>query len=126
MTAANVTNDAERRMIFTGLKSAAESGWDFSSRHFRGVNGSNKGACCCKRPSGREFFFCNVREFVVGTLANTETQNLIQVELNCILQANAVVLSEWYKYFGNEVRSHFYRGVANKLLIAIEKVSTRV
>mgnify|MGYP003729787687 CR=1 FL=1 len=55
---------------------------------------------------------------------NLETQNLIFVDLNCILHANAVVLSEWHKFFGNVVKSHFYRDIANKLLFAIDKVST--
>ncbi len=48
---------------------------------------------------------------------------MIYVDLNCILQANAVVLSEWYRYFGNEVRSQYYRNIANKLLTAIEEVN---
>ena len=41
--AANLSNEAERKKLFTALKSAAESAWDFSSRHFRAKNGSNKG-----------------------------------------------------------------------------------
>lgn len=39
----NVTKNEERMRIFTGIRSAAESGWDFSSRHMRGPNNSTKG-----------------------------------------------------------------------------------
>ena len=58
----------------------------------------------------------------LGTLINTETQNLILVDLNCVLHANAVVLSEWYSLFGNKSRSQYYKSIANKLIIAIDKV----
>ncbi|XP_065217876.1 trehalase-like isoform X2 [Planococcus citri] len=95
----NLSTSNEKKRLFTGIKSAAESGWDFSSRHIRGPDDTNQ-----------------------GSLLDMDTPNIIFVDLNCILHANAVVLSEWYRYFGNEVRSQYYKNIANKLFNAIENV----
>ena len=59
---------------------------------------------------------------IAGTLLNLETQNLIWVDLNCILHANAIVLSEWYRFFGKTDKHRYYKSIANKLKLAIDKV----
>lgn len=60
---------------------------------------------------------------VVGSLISLNTPNILYVDLNSILHANAVVLSEWYRLLGNKPRSSYYKRVANKLLTAIDAVS---
>lgn len=39
----NLTENEAKNKLFTAIKSAAESGWDFSSRHVRGKDNSNEG-----------------------------------------------------------------------------------
>lgn len=39
----NISDPGVKMQILTGVRSAAETGWDFSSRHIRGVNNSNIG-----------------------------------------------------------------------------------
>lgn len=97
--ASNLTTEAEKRKLYSNIKSAAETGWDFSSRDTIGPDGSNN-----------------------GSLISLNTPNILYVDLNSILHANAVVLSEWYRLLGNKPRSSYYKRVANKLLTAIDAV----
>lgn len=43
MNATNLTTPEEKKRLFTAIKSAAESGWDFSSRHVRAPDNTNQG-----------------------------------------------------------------------------------
>ena len=61
-----------------------------------------------------------IEMLTLGTLLDTEPQYLLFVDLNSILHANAVVLSEWYRFFNNAAKSQYYRNIANELFIAID------
>lgn len=70
------TTDAEREDLYADLKTAAESGWDFSTRWFRtgGIIG---------RPE--------------GALKDLDARNVVPVELNSLLYFNAKNLAYFYK-----------------------------
>lgn len=70
-----------------------------------------------------QFCFNYCFSYFSASLLFIETQSFIYVDLNCILHANAVVLSEWYRYFGNEVMARKYQTIANNLQKAIDNVS---
>ncbi|KAK9502441.1 hypothetical protein O3M35_011220 [Rhynocoris fuscipes] len=90
--------ESQRNERYCALKSAAESGWDFSSRWF--------------------IFQAQNR----GNISNIETQNIIPVDLNALLHKNFVLLSKWYEMFGNVIKSRKYKLLADELLLAIEKI----
>ncbi|HEY0039399.1 MAG TPA: alpha,alpha-trehalase TreA [Flavisolibacter sp.] len=75
------------------LRSAAESGWDFSSRWFA---------------DGK-------------TLASIETTNIIPVDLNCLLHHTESLLSKMYATNGNGAKESFYLQRAAKRKAAIER-----
>ncbi|KAK9500278.1 hypothetical protein O3M35_001566 [Rhynocoris fuscipes] len=79
------------------LKSAAESGWDFSSRWYKTENQNT-------------------------TLLNIRTSSIIPVDLNAILHKCFRLLSEWYNKLGHKVKSEQYRDLATQLQIAIDNV----
>lgn len=56
-------------------------------------------------------------------MSNTDPQNFIYVELNAILQANAVVLGQMFKLIGNLVKSNYYNDIAQRFQIGINAVS---
>ncbi|XP_050422492.1 trehalase-like isoform X1 [Adelges cooleyi] len=88
--------DADKDELYTRLKSAAESGWDFSTKHFND-NGRN-----------------------TGTLMNTDPQNFIYVELNSILQGNARILSELFLLTKNYAKATKYAALAQRFQIGID------
>lgn len=71
--AQNFTTEERRIEFYNDIKSAAESGWDFSSRWFIGKNGEN-----------------------TGNLKTIHTRNLIPVDLNSIF-ANALSTMAYFK-----------------------------
>ena len=80
-------------VLFRHIRAAAESGWDFSSRWFKGVN----------------------------TFASIHTTDLIPVDLNCLLYHLEVTLSEGYILFGNGLQSTKYLKLAHQRKAAIQK-----
>lgn len=58
-----------------------------------------------------------------GDLSNTDPQNFIYVELNAILQANAVVLAQLFKLLGNDAKFKYYNDIGHRFQIGINAVS---
>lgn len=90
--------DKEKQRIYSGLKSAAESGWDFSSRWFL-VDG--------KRTK-------NMRDI--------NTMSVAPVCLNSLMGLNARLLSEFHKALGNDVQRNNYRVHADESNITMSRV----
>jgi alpha,alpha-trehalase len=82
-----------QQMIYKNLRSAAESGWDFSSRWFK---------------DGK-------------TLSTIQTTDLIPVDLNCLLHHLEKTLAASYALSGNNVRSAYFTQLADKRKKAIDK-----
>lgn len=61
--------------------------------------------------------------FISGDLSNTDPQNYIYVELNAILQANAVVLAQMFKLLGNLAKYNLYNDIGERFQIGINAVS---
>ncbi|XP_066997114.2 trehalase isoform X2 [Anabrus simplex] len=97
-SAAVFRTDEEKENYFSELKTAAESGWDFSSRWFV-LNSTNK-----------------------GNITNMKIRSIIPVDLNAIIYWNAQILSEYFKMLGNIPKSTEYRGIAEQWLDAVTKV----
>ncbi|XP_050422489.1 trehalase-like [Adelges cooleyi] len=93
--AMHLPNEEDKNELYSRLKAAAESGWDFSTKHYNNF-GQN-----------------------TGDLANTDPQNFIYVELNAILQANAVVLAHMFKLLGNIEKYKYYNDIGNRFQIGI-------
>jgi len=55
-------------------------------------------------------------------LSNTDPQNFIYVELNAILQANAVVLAQLFKLLGNQAKFKYYNDIGHRFQIGINAV----
>lgn len=91
-------SNSKKEELYAELKSAAESGWDFSSRWFI-LNGTNK-----------------------GNLTNLKTRSIIPVDLNAIMCWNAKLLAEFHEQLHNVEKAQFYREVHARLMDAIEKV----
>lgn len=94
-------NSQERDKFFTRIKSAAETGWDFSSRWFIKDGGSH------------------------GSLQDINAPQIIPVDLNAFLHANALALSTWWFRLGNEQKSRRYREIANEFLKGLQEVLWR-
>lgn len=77
-TASSANNSSARRQLYQDLVSAAESGWDFSSRWFSRDPGNNL------------------------TLDTTRTTNILPVDLNSVLCMNEHILSEFFNLTGNQ------------------------
>lgn len=88
----NFETDEEKEEHYRELKTAAASGWDFSSRWFINENGTN-----------------------VGTLVDLKAQYIIPVELTAILHWNARIISEMYKKLDNCAKAKHYEIKAGKL-----------
>nr|ANC68249.1 membrane-bound trehalase [Cnaphalocrocis medinalis] len=88
----------KKEELYAELKSAAESGWDFSSRWFI-LNGTNK-----------------------GNLTNLKTRSIVPVDLNAFMCGNALLMSQFYDKLGNQAKADEYRRVHASYMEAIEKV----
>ncbi|XP_054282635.1 trehalase-like isoform X1 [Macrosteles quadrilineatus] len=98
LTADRLPTQEEKNEIYISLKSAAESGHDFSTRWFikNGTNG--------------------------GNLSNIDAPHIIPVDLNAFLEQNARLLSNFYKLLGDPKKASHYQYRADKLLQAIEAI----
>jgi alpha,alpha-trehalase len=82
--------------FYQAVASAAESGWDFSSRWFNQSGAS------------------------VGKFESIHTTEIIPVDLNSILFKNALTLSKFFKLAGSQTKSKKYQELANLRKLAIE------
>ncbi|XP_026288506.1 trehalase isoform X1 [Frankliniella occidentalis] len=98
LTANHLSTEEEKQHLYWDLKSAAASGWDFSSRWVihDGTNG--------------------------GTLGDLHTRYIVPVDLNSFMYGNAVGLSELYRRLGQEDRAAEYRAVADNFREAVTAV----
>jgi alpha,alpha-trehalase len=83
----------DKKIVYNHLRSAAESGWDFSSRWLADEN----------------------------DLSTIETTDIIPVDLNCLLFNTEKMLSEFYDAYDDEKKSKFFKLRAEKRQEAIEK-----
>ncbi|XP_065203184.1 trehalase-like [Planococcus citri] len=87
--------------IYTGIRSAAESGWDFSSKHMRNPE--------------------NAKDKNVG-LRDTYPPQYAYVELNSIMYSNAKLLADWKRKYDSKSEAKLYEKWASSLSNAIENV----
>ncbi|XP_030381998.1 trehalase isoform X2 [Scaptodrosophila lebanonensis] len=88
-----------KEAYYSELKSAAESGMDFSSRWFINSDGTN-----------------------TGNLTQTKTRSIVPVELNAILYWNAKMIAEFHSKADNVDKVQEYEAKAHKILEAIQAV----
>jgi alpha,alpha-trehalase len=86
-------SDAKRSRMNRDLRSAAESGWDFSSRWF--ADGKN--------------------------ISTIQTTDIIPVDLNCFLYNLEIVLSRAYKMRGDLLKERYFQQIAERRKTAINK-----
>lgn len=97
-TGSTFSDDEDKDDFYSELKSAAESGWDFSTRWFI-ANGTNK-----------------------GNLTNIKTSYIIPVDLNSMLYWDARILSNFYSLLQNPNKTMKYEQIAEDWLEAVEQV----
>jgi alpha,alpha-trehalase len=91
--------DREKEEFFLHIKSAAESGWDFSSRWMITKEGGNE-----------------------GTLLDAKTNLILPVDLNSLMYKNYNHMSDFHERFGNELEAVIFRDKAIDLLNAITAI----
>ncbi|XP_022159968.1 trehalase-like [Myzus persicae] len=91
--------EEDKNELYMHIKSAAESGWDFSSRWFITANGTNN-----------------------GNLSDIQTANIVPVDLNSLLHVNALTLSTWFDQIGDKINAEKYKTIANEFLENIQEV----
>ncbi|XP_045610999.2 trehalase [Procambarus clarkii] len=91
-------NEKERARILSGIKSAAESGWDFSTRWFLadGKHSSN--------------------------MTDISTLYIAPVCLNSLMGLNARHLSDFFKILGNESKHDIYNALADETNTTISRI----
>ncbi|XP_070547492.1 trehalase-like isoform X2 [Ptychodera flava] len=92
-TASEVTDPDEKAQVYSDIASAAESGWDFSSRWFEGA-----------------------------TLDTIRTTEIIPIDLNSILCMNERILSELYELTDDTAKSEQYKTAYDDRVRAINEV----
>ncbi|CAK9819937.1 unnamed protein product [Anthophora plagiata] len=98
LTSQSFRTAEEKDNYYAELKTAAESGWDFSSRWFI-LDGTNK-----------------------GNLTNLKTRYIIPVDLNSIIYRNAELLAQFNTRLGNETKAAYYRKRAEEWKRAVTAV----
>ncbi|XP_026671283.1 trehalase isoform X4 [Ceratina calcarata] len=98
LTSQSFRTPEEKDNYYAELKTAAESGWDFSSRWFI-LDGTNK-----------------------GNLTNLKTRYIIPVDLNSIIYRNAQLLGQYSLRLGNETKAAYYRKRAEQWKRAVTAV----
>ena len=84
--------------MYQDIASAAESGWDFSTRWFNRT-GSQQ-----------------------GSLRSTRTRQIIPTDLNSLLYLNEKLLEKFFRLVGNTAKADQYEGFSKARLAAIEAV----
>lgn len=92
------TGNRDHTEIFIDLKSAAESGWDFSSRWFID-NATNH-----------------------GNISSIHTRYIIPVDLNALLHKNAKLLAKWFGQLGNKDKAKKYELLSKQLIEGISEI----
>lgn len=111
--------EEDKNELYIHINSAAESGWDFSSRWFITANGTN---------SGKHEFKLKYNYYLwslcsnTGNLSDIQTANIVPVDLNSLLHINALTLSTWFDQMGNKVNAEKYKIIANEFLKNIHEV----
>uniref|UniRef100_A0A1B6DB06 Trehalase n=2 Tax=Clastoptera arizonana TaxID=38151 RepID=A0A1B6DB06_9HEMI len=100
-TAAHFVTEEERNECYIKLKSAAESGFDFSTRWFI-KDGTNK-----------------------GNLSYIETTSIVPVDLNAFVHWNAKILSDFNALLNNPTKQAHYAEIADQLLAGITAILWR-
>ncbi|KAL6479176.1 hypothetical protein MHYP_G00126090 [Metynnis hypsauchen] len=85
--------------LWTELKAAAESGWDFSSRWYIDGSGQN-----------------------TGSFKDTSTSSILPVELNALMCRSEHLLATFSRILGDEERALVYDRAASARLKAVESV----
>ncbi|KAH8309015.1 hypothetical protein KR059_004950 [Drosophila kikkawai] len=99
LAAANKMDDAAREKYYTELKSASESGQDFSSRWFVAKGGSSE-----------------------ASLQDTKPSAIVPVELNAIIFRSGKILAEFNRKAGNAKKAEEYQDRCCVLVKAIRDV----
>lgn len=86
-------NTRPKEIIFNHLRSAAESGWDFSSRWLRDVQ----------------------------DLSSIETGDIIPVDLNALIYHTEKVLAAYFEKIGNSTKYYFYTEKATRRFNALQQ-----
>jgi alpha,alpha-trehalase len=86
-------NKRDKRIVYNHLRSAAESGWDFSSRWLADEN----------------------------DLSTIETTDIIPIELNCLLYHTEKLLADFFINTGNSSKGKFYNMQADSRYKAIQQ-----
>lgn len=95
---AKATPENARPTLYQDIASAAESGWDFSTRWFNRT-GSQQ-----------------------GSLRSTRTRQIIPTDLNSLLYLNEKLLEQFFRLVGNTAKADQYEGFSKARLAAIEAV----
>ncbi|BFG05708.1 mucin-5AC [Drosophila madeirensis] len=98
-SAAEFLSEPEKERHYTQLKSACESGMDFSSRWFIARDGTNR-----------------------GTLKDIQTTSIVPVDLNVILFRSAKILAEFNRKAGHNSKVEEYSDIACGLVKAVRDV----
>ncbi|XP_008202561.1 trehalase isoform X3 [Nasonia vitripennis] len=98
LTSQSFRTSEEKENYWAELKTAAETGWDFSSRWFI-LDGTNK-----------------------GNLTNLKTRSIIPVDLNALIYRNAVLLAQYNRHFGNVSNAERYERRAREWQRAVTAV----
>jgi alpha,alpha-trehalase len=86
-------NKRDKKIVYNHLRSAAESGWDFSSRWLADEN----------------------------DLSSIETTEIIPIDLNCLIENTERMLASYYEKNGDTKKRNFYTSRAVKRNAAIMK-----
>ncbi|KAF7992096.1 hypothetical protein HCN44_001421 [Aphidius gifuensis] len=98
LTSHNFRTNEEKDNYYMELKTAAESGWDFSSRWFI-LDGTNK-----------------------GNLTNLKARYIVPVDLNSIIYRNTVLLAEFNEKIGNISKASIYHKKAEEWKEAVTAI----
>ncbi|KAK8752669.1 hypothetical protein OTU49_006746 [Cherax quadricarinatus] len=90
--------EEERSKIFSGIKSAAESGWDFSTRWFL-ADGER-----------------------TLNITDINTLSIAPVCLNSLMGLNAKLLSDFFKILGNDSKHNLYKALADEANTTISRI----
>nr|XP_028564710.1 trehalase [Podarcis muralis] len=97
-TAAGLDEGA-REILWAELKSAAESGWDFSSR-----------------------WFLPESSLLAASLKDTKTSAIVPVDLNAILCRVEQLLATFYGVLGNSEKANFFQAAHERRVAAVRAV----
>ena len=93
-----IKDAGEKARFYQAVASAAESGWDFSSRWLNKSGAGN------------------------GSFRSIHTPDIVPVDLNCILYKNELSLAKFYELSGNQSKVKEYQRLASRRRHAIEDV----